>query len=538
MKNQTLFLLTILCCIGKISIAQTQDSASLYAATKEAYIQKAIALRKQENYLGAVQQLDSILEYNAKDASVLLFKGDLLLQARKFGVAAATYKQLLPLHFENTIAKINLSYALFMNHQPMLALGYARAAWQQDKTNASAVINYFNAMLWNIQTKQAAAFLKANYTLLSPAQQLVLQARLQTTSGNYKAGLQYYDSLINSYADKYYVQEYAEVLLGKKEVARSAAAVNAAKEMFSLSEYAAYRQKLQAAKQQNAGTEFVYFKDVANNVRTEQSVWWQLREQKMYRLRFSAGRASLTSQQKEKTNTRFAHVNITERFGMAFTGETDVHLQVIQPANSKGFTALSAKQTLQYKPNDRRMFGVVAGTDVLSFSATVLQKNIRVTELGYVTHIMPGGKTGIYSQGSYGKLSDGNKRLVFFGSLYHVFRTEPTLKGGLNFSALHYRDNAVKNYFSPNRYINTETFVDYSTALPGLSKFYMQLQAAAGMQKIETQNWDAALRFQTELGFRTKHFETALKYQTSNVASNTGTGYKFNWYTLRLIWKW
>jgi hypothetical protein len=58
------------------------------------------------------------------------------------------------------------------------------------------------------------------------------------------------------------------------------------------------------------------------------------------------------------------------------------------------------------------------------------------------------------------------------------------------------------------------------------------------MQKIEQQKWDPAFRFQTELGLRLNRFETALKYQTSNIASTTGTGYKFNWFTARVAWRW
>ena len=122
--------------------------------------------------------------------------------------------------------------------------------------------------------------------------------------------------------------------------------------------------------------------------------------------------------------------------------------------------------------------------------------------------------------------------------MYHLFRTEPTLKAGLNFSALHYKNNTIKTYFSPDQYLSTEIFADYSTALPTLSKFYLQFQGAAGLQKIEKQNWDPAFRLQAELGLHLKHLETTLKYQTSNVASGTGTGYSFNWFTFRLGWKW
>jgi hypothetical protein len=148
------------------------------------------------------------------------------------------------------------------------------------------------------------------------------------------------------------------------------------------------------------------------------------------------------------------------------------------------------------------------------------------------------GKTGFYSQGSAGILSDKNQRFLIFTSLYRLFRTEPTLKAGLNFSALHYKDSSIKTYFSPDKYLNTEVFADYTTALPLLSKFYLQLQAAAGIQKIEKQAWDAAFRMQAEIGFRLQHLESSVKYQTSNVAAGNGTGYKFNWFTLRAAWKW
>jgi tetratricopeptide (TPR) repeat protein len=400
------------------------------------------------------------------------------------------------------------------------------------------VVNYFNAMLWNSKTKQAEEFLQQQDSLLKPAQQLVLKARLYTTRGDYSNGLKYYDSLVKSYPDKYYVSEYAEVLLGKKEMQQSMLAMESAKQLFSENEYKAYQQKLKSSRMQNAGTEFVYFKDVAKNVRIENSIWWQQREGGKFRLRLSAGVSNVTSINDEKTKSQFAHVSVTERWNKAWSGQTDIHLQLIQPANEKGFSGITGKQTLQYQPNDRRMFGVYYGSEILNYTASILGENIRSNDAGYVTHIMLSGKSGIYSQGSAGVLSDNNKRYMFFGSLYHLFRTEPTIKGGANFSVLHFSDNTVKTYFSPDRYMNTEVFVDYISALPMLSRFYVQMQAAAGMQKIEKQNWEPAFRLQTELGLRLNHFETALKYQTSNVASNTGTGYKFNWYVLRLMWKW
>ena len=539
MRSLKYFLLLFLLASAASATAQPATAKKeLAPEAREHFIQKANQYRKEENYAAAIAQLDSILAANPADAGILLFNGDLKLQSNLFSEAVETYKQLLPLNFEATITRINLSYALFMNHQPAKALQFAKLAWEKDSTNPNAVVNHFNAMLWNIKTNEAGNFLRQQKSLLTAAQVLVLNARLYTTSGDYTKGLEYYDSLVRTYPNKYYAQEYAEVLLGKKEIAQSEANMKAAKNLFSANEYKVFYQKLQASRMQNAGTEFVYFKDVAKNIRIENSVWWQQREGVKYRFRLSAGVSSITSAMDEKTTAQFGHIAVNERWNKTWSGQTDVHLQLIQPVGGKSFSGLTGKQTVQYQPNDRRMFGVTYSTDILNYTASLLSKNIRSNSLGYVTHILITGKTGFYSQGSWAVLNDDNQYQQFFGSVYHLFRTEPTLKAGINFSAVHYKDNSIKTYFSPNKYFSTETFVDYSTALPMLSKFYFQLQAAAGIQKIEEQKWDPAYRFQTEIGMRLNHFETGLKYQTSNVASTTGTGYKFNWFTLRLMWKW
>lgn len=539
MKTVSFLLTLFVLLFAQNSMAQNNiTAASMNAEVREKYIQKAALLRRDEQFSAAVQQLDSILVHQPADAPILLFKGDLLLQARRFADAVTVYKQQLPLAFETTIARINLSYALFMNHKPAKALGYAEKAWINDPANKSAIINYFNALLWNIKTKEAGSFLEQQDSLLSNAQKLVLKARLFTTSGQYQEGLKYYDSLVKTYPDKYYVQEYAEVLLGKKEVDQSSATMLKAKGLFSENEYKSYTIKLKAIQQQNAGTEMVYFNDIAGNTRIENSIWWQQSENKKYRLRASAGYVTLTSKAGEKTSTQFAHVRADERWSRAWTGETDIHLQLIQTHAGEQFAGITGQQTFRYQPNDRRMVGFSVSSDILNFTPSLLGKNIRNHSLGYLTHIMLDGRTGFYSQGAMGILTDRNKRVQFFGSVYRLLRTEPTLKAGINFSALHYADSSIKTYFSPNRYMNTEIFADYSTALPGLSKFYCQMQAAAGMQKIESGKWEPSLRLQTEIGIRLQQLEATLKYQTSTVAAANGTGYQFNWYTARVLFRW
>lgn len=538
MKFLKIFLFYSALCIALVATSQQSNNIKLTPEIKEQFIQKALQFRKEEKYYEAITQLDSILHYNENDAPILLFKGDLKLQSKLYAQAVDVYKKILTSGYEKTIVKINLSYALFMNHKPAKALKYAHIAWDENKGNANAIVNKFNALLWNMKTKEAESFLKQQQKLISPAQLLVLKARLYTTSGNYSKGLEYYDSLIKTFPDKYYIQEYCEVLLGKKELKLAEQTMQASLNFFSNSEYGVFTKKLKFAQLQNVGTEFVYFKDVAKNTRIENIIWWQQRDGKKYRFRLSAGAVTNTSIIGEKTNVNFFHTSISERWSKAWSGQTDLHLQRILPTTIVGFTALTGKQTIQYQPNDRTMIGLLYSTDVLNFTPSLLEKNVRSNDLGYVTHILLTGKNGFYSQGSWGSLNDANTKTQVFCSLYHLFRTDPTLKGGVNFSYLHFNDNTIKTYFSPNQYLSSEVFVDYSTPLPNLSKFYLQFQGALGSQKIEQDDWQPNYRFMTEFCMRTSHLETSLKYQTSNVASSTGTGYKFDWLTLRLMWKW
>jgi len=521
------------------AFAQTGPVAvPLSPDARETHLQQALQLRKDGNYNSAIEKLDVILTAQSNDAPILMLKGDLQLQGKQYAQAAKTFKILVPLDYENTIAQINLSYALFMDNEASQALLYAESAWQKDSTNTHAIVNYFNAMLWNVKTKAAAAFLKNHTTGLREDQILVMKARLYTASGKYQQGLDHYNTLVSVYPDKHYVREYAEVLLGKREISQALHVLNTSKELYTTIEYNAIEEEIKAAQLQDAGTEFVSFKDVTKNIRTDISAWWQQKEGLKYRIGVRAGISTLTSALQEKTHSQFASITVNEKWNMAWSGRSDITLQNISFSEQSKFTAITGRQSLQYQPTDRLMFGIFYCTDILNYTAALFGKNIRSNTLGYITHIMFDGRNGVYSQGGWTTISDANERLQFFGSLYHLFNTEPLIKTGINFSILHFKNNSITTYFSPDQYLSTELFADYNNTLPGSNRFHLKTQAAVGMQKIEVDDWDPAFRLQIELSYKLKKFESSLKYQTSNVASGSGTGYKFGWFAFGLMAKW
>ena len=518
-----------------IPLSANGQEESLDPAQRERYIQKASELRAEEKYGEAISQLDSILIQNPSDAQILLFKGDLCLQNQDFSQAVEVFHQLIPLDYEATIVKINLSYALFMSKKPSKALEAAFTAWSQDSQNKSATVNYFNAMLWNIKTKEAESFLSEHIGLVDSDQALVMNARLYSTAGNYSQGLSYYDSLVREFPKSYYIQEYVEVLIGKKQWKKAESIIQQYETELSVSQLQKLNGLISDRSVQTAGIALGYFADIAKNTRIEQSVFWQNQRNAPVLLGFRAGSSQVKAPEDQVTKSNFLAGSASVNWSQAWQSTAEIMAQQVKPGNGDSFMGITGKFETKFQPNDRRMFGISYGSDLLNFTADLLGKNIRSQNLGYLTHIMFGGKTGFYSQGSYGMLNDQNTRFQFFGSVYRLLRTEPTLKTGLNFSALSYSNSETSLYFAPKRFMSGEVFVDYSTPMPLVSKMAFKLQAAGGFQQIEKQRLDPSFRAQAELNYRVNGFDFGLNGQFSNVAAASGTGYKFQYFTFKVL---
>ena len=311
-----------------------------------------------------------------------------------------------------------------------------------------------------------------------------------------------------------------------------------ARSKFSDREFNSFKEKINTANQDLIGFEYVYFNDIANNTRTEYNLSWKQGSIHKYRFQLKGGHTIYRSANEKEASATGLGMHIDEKFSRTLSGETHIRFQEVAVQDGPGFSVLTGQQIVRYTPNDRRSFALTYTRDILNFTSGLMGKNIRSNDYGYITHILLDGKTGIYSQGSMGSLTDQNDRYQIFGSLYRILKNVPMIKSGVNFSALHFSDSLNKQYFSPDRYFNTECFVDFSSPLPATSKTFLQIQAASGIQKINKMRWERSARIQADIGIRSKRLESGLRYQYSNVASNSGSGYSYHWTTIYLMYKW
>ncbi len=536
-RNQYVTLL-LLIFMQPIELVQGQNLQSdLSAEEREHYIQNALQLRKEGAIYQAIEQVDLILSSGSDDQDALMLKGDLLAQSQQYKVASTIYQQLLELDNQKIQAQINLSYTLFMNHKPVLALSQAKSAWEKDMTNKNAVVNYFNALLWNIKTHEAAELLTNQQPQLDYDQVLVMSARLFTSQGNYQKGLAYYDTLVTSFQNKHYVREYMEVLVGKQESEQAKKALFKAEDLFSKDEFLAQLKSIESFSKDQIGTSVAYFKDIAGNIGISNDFWWQHRNYSKTKMEIRSGWSNIRSKDNDKTTTKHLGFRLQKKLDISLRSHTELQVQKISFNNEPQNLVLTGQQSFVYQPHDRRQFGLFFKSEILNYTASLLSQNIRSNAFGYQAHLMFDGKNGFYSQGDFGRLSDDNQRVQFFGSFYHIFNRTPLFKAGVNVSALTYRDNQRTEYFAPYRFRSTELFAEFQSNRLGIAGLNLSLQAAIGTQQIEFSNWDPTFRFKTNLSYQLGKIETSLQYQASNVASNNGTGYQFDRFSLMFIYR-
>ncbi len=137
---------------------------------------------------------------------------------------------------------------------------------------------------------------------------------------------------------------------------------------------------------------------------------------------------------------------------------------------------------------------------------------------------------GLYSQYYFTSQSDDNTRNLFFGSLYYTLLQKPSLKAGLNYQNITFKNQVPTIYFSPEQFNAVELFLN--VIKPDLSVkekgWFYELTAATGFQYIENQNKQNTFRFQGVLGYKISDRSLLNIFGThSNIASTIATGFTF-----------
>ncbi len=208
-------------------------------------------------------------------------------------------------------------------------------------------------------------------------------------------------------------------------------------------------------------------------------------------------------------------------------------------ADNTSYEEFSTDLSLQIKSIKLQSIELGYKRNVESFNTALLERQL-VQNNYYVNYnLNTNFNLGWFAQYFYTVQNDGNSRNLLFTSLYYNLLKKPSLKAGVNFQSIAFKDQVPTIYFSPSRFNAVEIFFNLDRSLESIKKgqWYYDLSAATGYQFIEENSRQSTYRLQGNLGYKFSD-RTALDVygQQSNIASTTAAGFTFTEFGFKLKW--
>lgn len=167
--------------------------------------------------------------------------------------------------------------------------------------------------------------------------------------------------------------------------------------------------------------------------------------------------------------------------------------------------------------------------ELQSFSASLIDRNIRMDNIQANYNLSLPFRVGLYSQLINTRISDGNQRNLLFASIYYDLLQSPVFKAGINLSVFSFKKLVPEVYFSPDIFKGYELFaVSENINEPKVKKLY-HISVAGGVQKISNEKFQKIYRFDIKAGWRFNNRLWAMLYfMRSNSAASSVQGFTYN----------
>ncbi|XMO86457.1 tetratricopeptide repeat protein [Algibacter sp. AS12] len=208
-------------------------------------------------------------------------------------------------------------------------------------------------------------------------------------------------------------------------------------------------------------------------------------------------------------------------------------------ANTNDYTQLVTDLALNIKPFKLQVLDIGFKSEIQSFNAELLDREIVMNNIYANYSLSTNFNLGWFTQYFYTWQNDDNARNLLFTSLYYNILAKPSLKAGLNYQYITFKNQVPTIYFSPEQFNAGEVFVNIikDEAITKPKEWFYELTAATGLQYIEDDSSQSTYRIQGKLGYKFSERALLNLYGTrSNIASATAAGFTFNEVGLRFKW--
>jgi tetratricopeptide (TPR) repeat protein len=523
------------------------------ALVSKKYIYLGHAYQKQQlqQYLEAATLLKECLSLYANDKDALLNLANLYLIMGEFDKAKTTYTTLFDKakNYDDTLLALNgLALVQHLKGKEKKALETSQTAYNDLNETVAPVVaqqtteRYIQELIWNKKYRQAKILID-EIIAVEPNENwiLALRATLNVYKSNFKESLaDYHQILANDSTSFDGNLGKANVLkaLGRYDDAYAAAektltfynkqqdAMNFLKELDT--KFSAFYDGKAAFTYDNGDNEAFA---VENKVEVPFST----------RLKLLGNYSFRTTNNTVTNNKATSHAALA---GLAYQVAPNVIVKgtlgvTTATAETIDYTQFLADVSLSMKPLKLQTLDIGYKRELQSFNADLLDREIVMNNFYANYNVSTNFNLGWFTQYYYTTQNDDNSRHLLFTSLYYNILSKPSLKVGLNYQYITFKDQVPAIYFSPERFNAGEIFLnlikDENITKP--KEWFYELTAATGLQYIEDQERQSTYRFQGKLGYKFSDRCLANIFGTrSNIASATAAGFTFTEIGVRFKW--
>ena len=208
-------------------------------------------------------------------------------------------------------------------------------------------------------------------------------------------------------------------------------------------------------------------------------------------------------------------------------------------ANSNDFTQLLADLAFEIKPFKLQNLEIGYKREIQNFNAELIDREIVQNNFILNYNLSTNFNLGWFTQYYYTSQNDSNTRNLLFTSLYYNILEKPSLKAGVNYQYITFKNQVPTIYFSPSKFNAYEIFINLikDENIAKNKTWFYDLTAATGLQFIEDDAKQSTYRIQGKLGYKFSERSLLNIYALqSNIASATAAGFTFTEIGLRFKW--
>ncbi|MHA7056312.1 tetratricopeptide repeat protein [Aquimarina sp. M1] len=505
----------------------------------------AFTLSQDRQYKKALALLDKNLQDFPDDKDTLLNKANIYLVINQYASAEEMYFKTAKSPKDSIISLQGLSLVAHKMHKEKKALDLATQSLTKAKRLASGnkiLLNsyerYVQALFWNRKFKDAKTSideLKNKYPDNSKIASL--QATYGMYTSDFKMSVNEYTTILDSDKSSF------DGNLGIANAYRASGLDMKAYE-FAFKTLSFYPKQPDAEKLISdlkiSHTPFIenktaYTFDNGNNEAINTNFNAEIPLSTKLKVKSSY---SFRSTENTETNVKAESHEAAIGLDYMFTGKIGIKTNLgFNSANAvtNSYTGIIGEIILSTKPFKLQSLDIGYKRELQNFNADLIDREIVMNNYSLNYNLGTNFNLGWYTQAIYTSQSDENSRNLLFTSLYYNVLNRPTLKIGLNYQYISFKDQVPAIYFSPSSFNLVEFFAEIQNNQS--NDWFYRFSAAVGRQYVEDDPASATFRTEGKFGYNfSKRFTANIYGKYSNIASATAAGFEFTEIGFKLKW--